>query len=39
MERVHTPEEYISVESLQQMHEFLMALVEEARGANGQMSF
>src|SRR5659263_232866 len=39
IECVHTPEEYISVESLQQMHDFLMALVEEARGANGQMSF
>lgn len=31
MERVHTPDEYISVESLYQMHEFLMALVVEAR--------
>lgn len=42
MEKVHTPEEYIAVESLHQMHEFLMALVEEARGAatdGGQLSF
>jgi len=31
MEQVHTPDEYISVESLHQMHGFLMALVEEAR--------
>lgn len=48
MERVHTPDEYISVESLHQMHEFLLALVDEARGAQndedastdgGQLSF
>lgn len=35
MERVHTPDEYISVESLHQMHDFLLALVDEARGATG----
>ncbi|MBI5870646.1 MAG: M20/M25/M40 family metallo-hydrolase [Actinobacteria bacterium] len=34
MEKVHTPDEYISVESLHQMHEFLLALVDEARGAS-----
>lgn len=31
MERVHTADEYIAVESFHQMHAFLMALVEEAR--------
>lgn len=36
MERVHTPDEYISIESLYQMHEFLLALVDEARGASDE---
>ena len=31
MERVHTPDEYISVDSLHQMYDFMMALVEVAR--------
>ena len=30
MERVHTSDEYISVESLQQLLSFLLALIEEA---------
>lgn len=33
MERVHTPDEYISVESLYQLNEFLLALIEESRDA------
>lgn len=39
MERVHTPDEYISVESLHQMHDFLLALVDEARGASGDCDY
>ncbi len=31
MEKVHTSDEYVSVESLHQMHGFLRALIEEAR--------
>lgn len=31
MEKVHTPEEYITVESLHQMHDLILALVEGAR--------
>ena len=32
MEKVHTPDEYISVEALRRMEDLLLALVEEARG-------